>query len=690
MSPANLPIDQLGINTIRALSIDAILAANSGHPGLPLGAAPMAYTLWTRFLKHNPANPAWPNRDRFVLSAGHGSMLLYSLLHLTGYDLPLEELKRFRQWGSRTPGHPEYGHTPGVETTTGPLGQGFAFAVGMAIAERHLAARFNKGDLQLVDHYTYTLAGDGCLMEGVAAEAASLAGHLKLGKLICLYDSNDISLAASTSLSFTEDAGMRFRAYGWQVLHVQDGNDVQALGQAIATAQAAADQPSLIVVHTHIGFASPKQDTYHVHGSPLSADEVAATKKNLGYPSLEPFHLPEEAVAHFRQALEQGRKREQAWKRLLKEYGKKYPELKAEWDLLQAGKLPAGWDKDIPRFSAKDKAAATRATGGQVLNAIAAHLPQLVGGSADLNPSTNTVIKGGGDFQSPLHQPADRQGATGGAWGYNGRNIHFGVREHAMGAVLCGLALHGGTIPYGATFFTFADYLRPSLRLAAMMGLHVIFVFTHDSIGVGEDGPTHQPVEHLASLRAIPGLVTLRPADANETAQAWRFAVAHRGGPVALVLSRQALPVIEAEGNVAQGARVVAGAEVEKPDVLLIGSGSEVSLALQARELLAKEGVTARVVSLSSWELFEKQTKKFRRSILPPAVKARVAVEAGVPLGWAEYAGPRGAVLAIRGRFGASAPAGLVFENYGFTAQEIARQALAQLRRPAAVEKVIE
>ena len=682
MSPANLPIDQLCIDTVRALSIDAIQAANSGHPGLPLGAAPMAYTLWSRFLKHNPADPDWPDRDRFVLSAGHGSMLLYSLLHLTGYDLPLEELKRFRQWGSRTPGHPEYRHTPGVECTTGPLGQGFAFAVGMAIAERHLAARFNRDGLDLVDHFTYALVGDGCLMEGVAAEAASLAGHLKLGKLIVLYDANDISLAGSTSLSFTEDVGTRFRAYGWQVLRVQDGNDVQAIGQAIAAAQAAADQPSLIVVHTHIGFASPKQDTFHVHGSPLSAEEVLATKKSLGYPSLEPFRLPEEAVARFREALAQGRKKEQAWKRLLKEYGRRHPELKAEWDLQQAGKLPVGWDGQLPRFKAADKPAATRATGGQALNALAARVPWLVGGSADLNPSTNTVIKGGGDFQSPLHQPADRQGATGGAWGYEGRNLHFGVREHAMGAVLCGMALHGGVIPYGATFFVFADYLRPAIRLAALMGLHVIFVFTHDSIGVGEDGPTHQPVEHLASLRAIPGLVTIRPADANETAQAWRFAVAHRGGPVALVLSRQALPVIEAEGDVAQGARIVAGAGTEKPDVLLIGSGSEVSLALQARELLAKEGVTARVVSLSSWELFEKQTKKFRRSILPSAVKARVAVEAGVPLGWGEYAGPRGAVLAVRGRFGASAPAGTVFENYGFTAREVARLALAQLKRP--------
>jgi len=673
-------LDQLCINTLRALSIDAIQKARSGHPGLPLGAAPMAYALWDRFLKHSPTNPKWPDRDRFVLSAGHGSMLLYSLLHLTGYDLPLEQIQQFRQWGSMTPGHPEYGVAPGVETTTGPLGQGCGNAVGMAMAEAHLAARFNRPGHTIVDHYTYALVGDGDLMEGVAAEAASLAGHLGLGKLIFLYDCNHISLAASTSLTFTEDVAKRLEAYHWQVLRVAEGNDVNAVAEAIAAARATLDRPSIIIIETHIGFASPKQNTFQVHGSPLNADEVIQTKKNLGYPSPEPFFMPEQALAHFREAIERGKRWEAEWQQRWEAYEKAYPDLAAEWNRVTSGRLPEGWDKDIPTFSPDDKPIATRAAGGKVLNAIAAHVPEIIGGSADLNPSTDTALKGAGDFQSPAHQPADKQGAVGGEWSYAGRNLHFGVREHAMGAILNGMALHGGVIPFGATFLTFADYMRPSIRLAAMMRLPVVYVFTHDSIGVGEDGPTHEPVEQIASLRAIPHLTVIRPADANETAQAWRVALTQRLGPVALVLTRQVVPILPPGGDVLRGAYIIADAP-DTPDVILIASGSEVSLALEARQKLAEQNVQARVVSMPSWELFDGQPQEYRDHVLPPQVKARLAIEAGVPMGWTKYAGDQGDVLAVENRFGASAPFQVIFEKYGFTVENVVRRALKLLGR---------
>ncbi len=680
MATTDPQLDRLCVNTIRALSIDSIQKANSGHPGLPLGTAPMAYALWTRFLKHNPTHPGWPDRDRFILSAGHGSMLLYSLLHLTGYDLPLDQLKQFRQWGSQTPGHPERGVAPGVETTTGPLGQGFANGVGMAMAERHLAARFNRPGHTLVDHFTYSIVGDGDLMEGVAAEAASLAGQLGLGKLISLYDCNHISLAASTQLTFTEDVAQRFTAYGWHVLHVADGNDVEAVTQAIAAAQQVTDQPSLIVVQTHIGFGSPKQDTFGVHGNPLNADDVAQTKKNLGYPSLEPFFIPDEALEYFRQAIERGKQWEADWQKRFEAYAQAYPDLAAEWKRLMSGQLPEDWDKDIPTFSPTDKPIATRAAGGKVINAIAARVPELIGGSADLNPSTNTALKGAGDFQNP-HRPAtDKQGAVGGEWGYGGRNLHFGVREHAMGAIVTGMALHGGVIPFGATFLTFSDYMRPSIRLAAMMKLPVIYVFTHDSIGVGEDGPTHEPIEHVAALRTIPHLTVIRPADANETAQAWRIAMTHRDGPVALILTRQALPILEPKGDVARGAYILTDAQADgMPDVILIASGSEVALALEARDKLAAKNVRARVVSVPSWELFEAQPQEYRDKVLPPKVAARVAIEAGVPQGWSRYVGTQGDVVAIENRFGASAPYKIVFEKYGFTAENVAARALKLL-----------
>ena len=543
MSDSSPKLDQLSVNTIRALSIDTVLKANSGHPGLPLGAAPVGYSLFARTLRHSPKNPGWPDRDRFVLSAGHGSALLYSLLHLTGYDLPLEQLKQFRQLGSQTPGHPERGDTAGVETTTGPLGQGFGNAVGMALAERHLAARFNRPGHEIVDHRTFVLAGDGDLMEGVANEAASLAGHLGLGKLVCFYDSNHICLAASTNLVFTTDVAKVFEGYGWHVQTVGDGNDLAAIAAATDAALAVADRPSLVIVRTEIGFGSPKQGTFGVHGSPLDAAQVIETKKKLGYPSEEPFFIPEDALRHLRSSVERGQAAEAAWRKRFEAYRSAHPDLAAEFERVMAGELPKGWDADIPTFTTAEKPLATRSAGGKVINAIAARVPELIGGSADLNPSTDTALKGAGDFQSPTRQVSDRQGAVGGEWGYSGRNIHFGVREHAMAAIATGIALHGGLIPFSATFFMFADYMRPSIRLASIMKLHSIFVFTHDSIGVGEDGPTHQPVEQAASLRAIPRLVVIRPGDANETASAWRVAMT-RKGPVALLLTRQALPVL--------------------------------------------------------------------------------------------------------------------------------------------------
>ena len=675
MSKTDPALDQLCVNTIRALSIDAILEANSGHPGLPLGAAPAAWALWSRHLRHNPKNPSWADRDRFVLSAGHGSMLLYSLLHLTGYDLPLDEIKSFRQWGSRTPGHPEHGLTAGVETTTGPLGQGFANSVGMAIAEAHLAARFNREGHTVVDHHTYALAGDGDLMEGVALESASLAGHLGLGKLVCLYDANRISLAGATDLSFTQDMGATFESCGWHVQQVADGNDLDALDAAIAAAKAEASRPSLIVVRSNIGFGSPKQDTFGVHGAPLKADEVIATKKALGYPSEEPFFIPEEAAADMRLAVGRGEQREDESRTRFEAYRGAHPELAAEFERAMAGQLPSGWDADIPSFSADDKPLATRSAGGKVINAIAGRVPELMGGSADLNPSTNTALKGMGDFQSPARE-GDRQGAVGEVWGYGGRNLHFGVREHAMGAIASGLALHGGIRPYTATFLMFADYMRPAIRLAALMELPVVYVFTHDSVAVGEDGPTHEPVEHAAALRVIPHLTVIRPADANETAAAWRFAMAHEGGPVTLLLSRQALPILDGPANVARGGYVLADAE-DAPELVLMASGSEVSLALEAREILGKGRV--RVVSMPSPDLFLKQDEAYRDSVLPPDVWARMALEAGVPMGWHRFVGPLGEVVAIENRFGASAPGKVVMEKYGFSAAQVVEEARALL-----------
>jgi transketolase len=674
MTTANPRLDQLCVNTIRALAIDTVLKANSGHPGLPLGAAPVGYSLFARTMKHNPANPAWPDRDRFVLSAGHGSALLYSLLHLTGYDLSLDELKQFRQWGSRTPGHPEHGDTPGVETTTGPLGQGFAMSVGIAIAESHLAARFNRPGHEVVSHRTWVLVGDGDLMEGVSHEAASLAGHLRLGKLVCFYDSNDICLASSTSLTFTDDVAKVFEGYGWHVQTVADGNDLEALGRATEAAKAAADRPSLVIVKTQIGFGSPKQGTFGVHGSPLNAEQVIETKRKLGYPSEEPFFVPAEALARLRGAVERGKAAEAEWRGRVEEHRKAHPDLAAELERVTKGELPKDWDRNIPAFAPADKPVATRSAGGKVINAIAARVPELLGGSADLNPSTETGLKGLGDFQSPATAGGAHQGAVGGEWGYGGRNVHYGVREHAMAAVSSGLALHGGVIPFSATFFTFADYMRPAIRLAALMELRSIYVFTHDSIGVGEDGPTHQPIEQAASLRAIPRLVVLRPADANETASAWRVAMTRRG-PTALLLTRQALPILAGTADVARGGYVLADAD-GRPDVILIATGSEVSLAVETRQLLAGRGLKARVVSLPSWELFDAQPQAYRDSVLPPSVLARVAVEAGVPMGWEKYAGPFGAVVGIENRFGASAPLKVVLEKFGFTAANVAAKAV--------------
>jgi len=680
-------LNEMCVNTIRFLSIDAIQKANSGHPGLPMGAAPMAYTLWTRFLKHNPRNPAWFDRDRFVLSGGHGSMLLYSLLYLTGYDLSLDDIRNFRQWKSATPGHPERGAAPGIETTTGPLGQGFGNAVGMAIAERHLAACFNQDGFPVVNHFTYVFAGDGDLMEGVASEAASLAGHLKLGKLICFYDDNRITLAGATSLSFTEDVALRFKAYGWQVLSVDDGNDINAIGIALHAARAESNRPSLIRVRTHIGFGSPhKQDTFEAHGSPLGEDEVRLTKKWLGWPVDPPFYVPDEVLCHFRNAVEAGGKAEAVWNNLFTAYRSAHPELAEEFNRAVNGELPRGWEELLPVFPADTKGIATRAASGKVLNALAPLASFLMGGSADLNPSTNTALKGLGDFL-PLHADGvDTQGSTGGGWSYAGRNIHFGVREHGMGAILNGLSAHGGIIPFGATFLIFADYMRPSIRLAALMKLGVIYVFTHDSIGVGEDGPTHQPVEHVASLRTIPGLVVIRPCDANETAVAWRTALLMRDSPTALVLTRQNVPTLDrticasAEG-LARGAYILS--DTEKPDLLLIGSGSEVHLLLAAQTELRGRGINARVISMPSWELFEEQPEEYRERILPASVGARLAVEAGISLGWHRYVGNGGAVISIE-TFGASAPGPLLMRKFGFTVENVCCKAVALLERESA------
>ena len=676
-------LDQQCVNTMRFLSVDMVQKANSGHPGMPLGAAPMAYVLWTRFLKYNPRNPDWPDRDRFVLSAGHGSALLYSLLYLTGYALSLDDIREFRQWGSKAPGHPERGHTPGVEVTTGPLGQGMANAVGMAIGETQLAARYNRSGHPLIDHHTYAIVSDGDLMEGVGAEAASLAGHLKLGKLICLYDDNYVTLSAGTDITFTEDRAAHFRAYGWHTMRVEDGNDLAAIAAALTEARAETRRPSLILIRTHIGYGSPEQDSFEAHGSPLGVDDVRKTKEKLNWPVEPAFLVPDAALAHFREALGRGAKDEAAWNERLASYTHAFPELASELQRSLRGELPAGWNADIPVFPADAKGIATREASGKVMNAIAPKLPALTGGSADLDPSTKTALKGLGDFNPPMKPGEDIEGSEGGGWGYAGRNLHFGVREHAMGAIANGLAAHGGTIPYGATFLIFSDYMRPPIRLAALAHLHVIHVFTHDSIALGEDGPTHQPVEQLANLRAIPNLILLRPGDANETAVAWQIALETKDRPVLLVLTRQAVPTLDrnryasAQG-VRRGAYVLSDAANGKPQLILIASGSEVGLIVAASERLQREGIAVRCVSMPSWELFEALPKPDRDAVLPPSVRARLAVEAGVTQGWHRYVGDAGDVIGVE-HFGASAPGETVLREYGFTVDNVCARGKALL-----------
>jgi transketolase len=632
-----------------------------------MGAAAMAYVLWTRFLRHNPKNPQWPNRDRFVLSAGHGSMLIYSLLHLSGYDLSLEEIQNFRQWGSKTPGHPEYGVTPGVETTTGPLGQGFANGVGMALAERYLAARFNKPGHQIIDHYTYGIVSDGDLMEGISHEAASLAGHLGLGKLIYFYDDNHISIEGDTDITFTENRNGRFESYDWHVQYVEDGNDLPALEQAIVEAQNETDRPSLIAVRTHIGYGSPnKQDTAGAHGEPLGPEELQRTKENLGWPLESEFLIPAEALSHFRKAVDVGQKLETRWQNAFETYQTEFAEAAAECRRWLNGQLPDGWEKDIPQFEPDEKGMATRVASGKVLNAVAPTIANLVGGSADLAPSTKTLIDNETDFQ---------------AENYAGRNLRFGVREHGMGGILNGMALHGGLIPYGATFLIFSDYMRPAIRLAALTEQQVIYVFTHDSIGLGEDGPTHQPIEQLAALRAMPNLLLIRPCDATETAQAWQAALQHRSGPVALALTRQNLPTLDRNSQYASAAGLHRGAYIldeaanSEPEVILMASGSEVHIALKAAGMINAKGHATRVVSMPSWELFEAQPADYRQQVLPPGVKAKIAIEAGSPQGWHRYVGDAGQVVGLD-HFGASAPAQTLFEKFGLTADQVVEKAL--------------
>ena len=674
-TPPDPQLDQLCINTIRTLSLDAVQRAESGHPGLPLGAAPMAYVLWTRFLRHNPQNPKWRNRDRFLLSAGHGSMLVYSLLHLTGYDLPLEELKQFRQWGSKTAGHPENVLTPGVEITTGPLGQGFANGVGMAMGAAHLAAKFNRDGLPLIDHYVYSIVSDGDLMEGVAAEAASLAGHLKLGKLIYLYDDNRVTIEGFTSLAFTEDVPRRFESYGWHTLTVEDGNDLDAIERAIRAAQAETERPSLISVKTVIGYGMPAAGTRKAHSDAPGAEAVKETKRALGWPEDAEFHLPEDALAHFRAAVERGAQAEAEWDALVARYAETHADEGRAWHDLMSNELPAGWTDKLPSF-ADAKPMATRVASGEVINALAGALPALIGGSADLGVSNNTDIKEGGSFQ-----PAS----------YDGRILHFGVREHAMGATLTGISLNGGLIPYGGTFLTFSDYMKPAIRLAALSEVQVVYVFTHDSIGLGEDGPTHQPIEHLAGLRAIPHLYVIRPADPHETREAWRIAIERRHAPTALILTRQKVPTLDqklyrpAEGA-RRGAYILAeasdaeGRAALTPQLIIIATGSEVSLALQAREELQQGDTSVRVVSMPCCELFDEQEASYREEVLPQKVTARLAVEAGASLGWARYTGLAGDCVCLD-RFGASAPGDVALGNLGFNVENVVARARAVLAR---------
>jgi transketolase len=668
--PVSLELEKLAIDTVRTLAMDAVQAADSGHPGTPMALAPLAYALYTRHVRHNPADPRWPDRDRVVLSAGHASMLLYASLHLSGYDLSLEEIKNFRQWGSKTPGHPEYGHTAGIETTTGPLGQGMANAVGMAVAEAHLAALFNREGHAILDHHTWFIAGDGCLMEGISHEAASFAGHQKLGKLIGFFDDNRITIDGRVDLACSDDVAQRFESYGWQVLHIADVNDQEAIDRAVAEARADTQRPTLIVTRTVIGFGSPNRaDTAKAHGEPLGHDEIARTKEAYGWPGTEPFHIPREALEQWRLAKERGVNLQAEWMRRFADYAKVFPSEAKELGRRWHGDLPAGWEKAVPEFDAKTGNVASRAASGVVLNALAPAIPELIGGSADLTGSNLTQIKGSATFT------ATQRG---------GRNFHFGIREHAMGAVMNGMALHGGIIPYGGTFLVFADYMRPAIRLAALMQQQVIYVFTHDSIGLGEDGPTHQPVEHLTTLRCIPNLLVLRPADANETAEAWRVALKHRTGPVALVLTRQKLPLID-RVSCAPASGLVRGAYVlrdvakgEVPRAVVIATGSEVSLALQAQEALGARGVPVRVVSMPSMELFATQSQGYRDEVLPPGVR-RVAVEAAHPMAWYRWVGNDGAVVGIE-RFGASAPYQRIYEEYGITAEAVVERVLMEGR----------
>lgn len=653
-----MDIENLSINTLRMLAVDAVQKANSGHPGMPMGAAPMACVLWTDILKHNPGNPKWPDRDRFVLSAGHGSMLLYALLYLTGYDLSLDDLKNFRQWGSRTPGHPEVHMTPGVETTTGPLGQGIANAVGMAIAEEHLAARFNRPGFTLVDHYTYVIAGDGDLMEGISSEACSLAGHLGLGKLVLLYDDNHISIDGSTELAFTENRLERFDAYGWHTQEVPDGNDTAAIRTAVQNARKNTDRPSIIAVRTHIGFGSPnKQDTSAAHGSPLGEEEVILTKRNLGWPTDQTFFVPDEAMRHFRACLEKGSALEEKWKGIFAGYERKFPEMSDQWRQMWSADLPRGWEEALPELSGEDMA--SRAASGKVINALAPVLPRLLGGSADLAPSNNTWIKGEAAFSRE-----DR----------SGRNFHFGVREHGMGGIANGMALHGALHPYVGTFLIFSDYMKPAIRLASLEKCPVTYIFTHDSIGLGEDGPTHQPIEQLAALRSIPGLIDLRPADASETAQAWKVAL-EAEGPAALILTRQKLKSID-RTNAPPASAIARGAYIlsdpsEEPLAIIFASGSEIGPALEAVKLLGNSDIPVRLVNVVSFELFNRQPDKYRDEVLLPKITARLAVEAASPFGWERFVGIGGRIIGIN-RFGASAPGNVNMEKFGFTAGNIA------------------
>lgn len=672
MTTTSQTIEQLAVNTIRTLTIDAVEKANSGHPGMPMGAAPMAYTLWHKFLKVNPSNPSWFDRDRFVLSAGHGSMLLYSLLHLSGYDVTLEDLKSFRQWESRTPGHPEYGHTPGVDATTGPLGQGVAMAVGMAMAERHMAATYNRDGFEMVDHFTYAICGDGDLMEGVSAEAASLAGHLRLGKLVMLYDSNDISLDGQLNFAFSENVGKRFEAYGWQYLRVEDGTDLASIEQAIAEARQDLNRPTLIEVRTVIGYGSPnkagKGGKGGTHGSPLGQEETKLTKKFYGWPEEPDFYIPEEVKAHYAAIRQRGAEAEQQWHQKLDEYKKAHPELSKQFELAISGELPEGWDADLPKYEV-GKALATRVASGNALNGIAKNLPMLFGGSADLASSNNTMMEGLGDFH---------------AENYSGRNIWFGVREFAMAAAMNGISLHGGMKIFGGTFFVFSDYLRPAVRLAALMKQPVIYVLTHDSIAVGEDGPTHEPIEQLPALRAMPGLVVIRPADANETNEAWRYALSQHEAPVALVLTRQNLPTLEgseklARQNLSRGAYVLSDVAEGEAQLILLASGSEVSLAMEAKKVLTEQGIGVRVVSMPSWDLFEQQSDEYKTSVIPPHIKARVGIEMAQPMGWERYVGDQGAIIGIN-TFGASAPGEKLIKEYGFTVDNVVNTAKQVLK----------